>query len=81
MVYGVLRLINFAHSEIFMIGTFATLQVMLLGITSPVGGLAWSVSCSCAMVAAGGRPAAPRSLWSAWRTGRCAKRRGPDWPR
>ena len=25
LVYGVLRLINFAHSEIFMIGTFATL--------------------------------------------------------
>ncbi|MFM7094013.1 MAG: ABC transporter permease subunit, partial [Actinomycetota bacterium] len=25
LVYGVLRLINFAHSEIFMVGTFATL--------------------------------------------------------
>ena len=25
LVYGVLRLINFAHSEIFMIGTFASL--------------------------------------------------------
>ena len=25
MVYGVLRLINFAHSEVFMIGTFAAL--------------------------------------------------------
>ncbi|GAA3869942.1 branched-chain amino acid ABC transporter permease [Saccharothrix violaceirubra] len=28
MVYGVLRLINFAHSEIFMIGTFASLVVV-----------------------------------------------------
>ena len=25
LVYGVLRFINFAHSEIFMVGTFATL--------------------------------------------------------
>ena len=28
LVYGVLRLINFAHSEIFMIGTFATVAVI-----------------------------------------------------
>ena len=34
LVYGVLRLINFAHSEIFMIGTFACLGVtMSLGFT------------------------------------------------
>ena len=32
LVYGVLRLINFAHSEVFMYGTFAALWVtMLLG--------------------------------------------------
>jgi branched-chain amino acid transport system permease protein len=30
MVYGVLRLINFAHSEIFMLGTFAALGVTFL---------------------------------------------------
>ncbi|MEY3531843.1 MAG: hypothetical protein RLY68_845, partial [Actinomycetota bacterium] len=29
LVYGVLRLINFAHSEIFMIGTFACLGVTM----------------------------------------------------
>nr|WP_103563115.1 branched-chain amino acid ABC transporter permease [Actinomadura rubteroloni] len=41
MVYGVLRLINFAHSEIFMIGTFAVVgAVEALGIRSPVGTLA-----------------------------------------
>ena len=28
LVYGVLRLINFAHSEIFMIGTFAGLTLL-----------------------------------------------------
>src|SRR5438309_2781447 len=33
LVYGVLRLINFAHSEIFMIGVFASLFTMhALGI-------------------------------------------------
>jgi branched-chain amino acid transport system permease protein len=40
MVYGVLRLINFAHSEIFMIGTVAALfTVTHLGISSPVSGV------------------------------------------
>ena len=34
MVYGVLRLINFAHSEIFMVGTFGALITLtrVLGI-------------------------------------------------
>jgi branched-chain amino acid transport system permease protein len=41
MVYGVLRLINFAHSEIFMIGTFASLLVLTtLGISHPLTGFA-----------------------------------------
>lgn len=40
MVYGVLRLINFAHSEIFMIGTFAALFVLnLVGLKGPLSGL------------------------------------------
>ena len=38
LVYGVLRLINFAHSEVFMYGTFAALwAVMLLGGHSGAG--------------------------------------------
>ncbi|WP_395106893.1 branched-chain amino acid ABC transporter permease [Actinomadura sp. SCN-SB] len=38
LVYGVLRLINFAHSEIFMIGTFTAIgAVEIMGITTPVG--------------------------------------------
>jgi branched-chain amino acid transport system permease protein len=38
MVYGVLRLINFAHSEIFMIATFATLLVFTtLDVSAPLG--------------------------------------------
>ena len=40
MVYGVLRLINFAHSEIFMIGTFASLWVITtIGVSSPAAGI------------------------------------------
>jgi len=37
MVYGVLRLINFANSEVFMVGTFSVLylQVYILGV--PIG--------------------------------------------
>ena len=41
MVYGVLRLINFAHSEIFMIGTFATLAALsVVGLSGPLTGFA-----------------------------------------
>ncbi len=38
MVYGVLRLINFAHSEIFMIGTVAALAVLIGIDTQLLGG-------------------------------------------
>jgi branched-chain amino acid transport system permease protein len=42
MVYGVLRLINFAHSEVFMISTVVTLFAVRnwMGITDPVSGVA-----------------------------------------
>ena len=40
MVYGVLQLINFAHSEVFMYGTFATLwTVLALTGSGDVGGV------------------------------------------
>jgi branched-chain amino acid transport system permease protein len=40
LVYGVLRLINFAHSEVFMIGTFGALfTIHALNITTPQTGL------------------------------------------
>ncbi len=36
MVYGVLKLINFAHSEVFMVGTMAVLGLLtLLNVQSP----------------------------------------------
>ena len=59
MVYGVLRLINFAHSEIFMIGTFASLLVFTtLGIDAPLTGIALigllALTMVVAMAASGG---------------------------
>jgi branched-chain amino acid transport system permease protein len=40
MVYGVLQLINFAHSEVFMVATFASLYTLkALGVTGAAGGL------------------------------------------
>ena len=39
LVYGVLQLINFAHSEVFMVGTFASLFTLHgLGVTGPQSG-------------------------------------------
>jgi branched-chain amino acid transport system permease protein len=42
MVYGVLQLINFAHSEVFMIGTVVTLFAFRnwFGVTDSLGGMA-----------------------------------------
>ena len=38
MVYGVMKLINFAHSEVFMVGTWAVLGVYtVLGVTAGAG--------------------------------------------
>ncbi|MET8051326.1 branched-chain amino acid ABC transporter permease [Streptosporangium sp. NPDC005286] len=53
MVYGVLRLINFAHSEVFMIGTFGAMLVpFVLGINSALTGIAL-VGVVVAMILAG----------------------------
>ena len=83
MVYGVLRLINFAHSEIFMIGTVATLfTVTHIGISAPLGGLALI---GMVIAARPGRDGGLRRCgggrWSTWRTGRCAGAARPGWPR
>ena len=41
MVYGVLRLINFAHSEVFMVGTVAALFTLTtIGVSGQLGGVA-----------------------------------------
>lgn len=52
LVYGVLQLINFAHSEIFMVGTFAALATFTgFGLTAPATGLMLVVVIVCAAVA------------------------------
>ena len=74
MVYGVLKLINFAHGEVYMVGAMAgyyaahalgfAAQPSLAGLFAVLAALDGRLrGCS-----------APRS--SAWRTGRCAARRG-----
>jgi len=51
MVYGVLQLINFAHSEVFMIGTFAGVWMLrLYGIHSPVSGIELPLMIAAIMV-------------------------------
>jgi len=53
MVYGVLQLINFAHSEVFMYGTFATLwTVYFMGGTARTSGFALARMLTVAMVIA-----------------------------
>ncbi|KWW99872.1 branched-chain amino acid ABC transporter permease [Carbonactinospora thermoautotrophica] len=59
LVYGVLKLINFAHSEIFMIATIGSLfTINALGVGSPVAGfmlvLYLLLAALAAMAAAGG---------------------------
>jgi len=54
LVYGVLRLINFAHSEVFMLGAFGAYFALhaLLGTTSPGG--VWALGYLGVGIAAGG---------------------------
>ena len=52
LVYGVLQLINFAHSEIFMVGTFASLAtIQAFGLTSPATGVLLVAVILCAGLA------------------------------
>src|SRR2546427_12316266 len=52
MVYGVLQLINFAHSEVFMVGTFAGLYALKALAGGPQGGLLLAGVLGTAVVAA-----------------------------
>lgn len=59
LVYGVLQLINFAHSEVFMVGTFASLFTLhALGVDGPLTGLALvGVLVACGLAAMAGSAA------------------------
>ena len=56
MVYGVIQLINFAHGEIFMVGAYLVLTMLLvLGLTHPLVGTALAgVVILCGIVATAG---------------------------
>ena len=45
MIYGVIQLINFAHGEVFIVGAYAALTLILLAGTGPLGTLlpAWAL--------------------------------------
>src|SRR6185503_5564493 len=52
MVYGVLKLINFAHSEIFMVGAFAGyFAAMWLGYDPEVGAASFSIGLAVVVLA------------------------------
>jgi branched-chain amino acid transport system permease protein len=57
MVYGVLQLINFAHSEVFMVGTFAGLFTLKAIANGPEGGVVLAGLIGTAMLAAMGASA------------------------
>jgi branched-chain amino acid transport system permease protein len=57
MVYGVLQLINFAHSEVFMVGTFAGLYTLKAMANGPEGGVVLAGLIGTAMLAAMGASA------------------------
>ena len=57
MVYGVLQLINFAHSEVFMVGTFAGLYALKAIASGPEGGIVLAGVIGTAMLAAMGASA------------------------
>ena len=51
MVYGVIQLINFAHGEIFMVGAYLALSVLLLlGAAQPAGAALFGTLLLCAAV-------------------------------
>jgi branched-chain amino acid transport system permease protein len=53
LVYGVLQLLNFAHSEIFMVGTFGGLYALVwLGVDEPLTGLPLVVTLALAFIPA-----------------------------
>ena len=55
MVYGVLRMINFAHGEMFMLGAYAAFLVLavLVGDIGTAGALAFTLTFFIAVIAIG----------------------------
>jgi len=51
MIYGVIQLINFAHGEVFMVGAYAALTLLLVITASPVAGALpwWAMLVACGL--------------------------------
>src|SRR6184192_4289520 len=75
MVYGVLEFINFAHSEIFIVGAFVGVEILLslrsAGVLDPCRGRSSSFSSSSRAWRSAARSP---SRWSGSHTGPCARR-------
>ncbi|MDQ3043745.1 MAG: branched-chain amino acid ABC transporter permease, partial [Chloroflexota bacterium] len=53
LVYGIIELINFAHGEVFMMGAFFAIQVMIISsVTSDSSGAAILITLAIALVLA-----------------------------
>ena len=88
MVYGVIQLINFAHGEVFMVGSYLALTALLiLGVAQPLAGVPLAGALvACVALAVGGcgilglgierlayRPLRPRPASSASRSGQAPR--------
>ena len=77
LVYGILRMINFAHGEVFMFGAFASFFFASAysprAASSTASRSSRSRSCSCRRIAVS---SASRCCWNGSPTGRCATPRG-----
>jgi branched-subunit amino acid ABC-type transport system permease component len=80
LVYGILLMINFAHSELFMSGAFVGLGVMAL-LTKPsvIERFPWLSWLAPAQAFFTGSRLGVICMLAAWRTGRCGTL--PDSPR
>ena len=76
MVYGVLEFINFAHSEIFVVGAFVGVEILLSAAARRVARAACPGCWCCSLVLVAGMVVSGllAVTSSAWPTGRCAPR-------
>ena len=82
LVYGVLQLINFAHSEVFMSGAFGSYLVVHLIVGNGTGTASWEVPVRHHhrhAVRRGHRRRASPGSWSGSPTGRCDGGARPSW--
>ncbi len=75
MVYGVLEFINFAHSEIFIVGAFVGVEILLgLKGVGLLDGLPWPLVLALALIAGMAVSGLLAVRWSESPTVRCAVR-------